>query len=227
MEGTTKRDRRLRDAVIPDYFVTDAQIREYGYDKGYLYPIYRNRARLLYDFGLTVYTLGKENKKTEIRSEKDFWGAGIYCGISKLMWGKFIRTPQGLLYLDAVLLTARCAQAVAEDYSHATGKSVNPLFKEQIETEISDIGSYLKSSGRRLDLSDYVEQKSILFSLALEYGTVLSWAFTEFGERRENVFLYMLTEEIMLHFRNRMQIREVQNVKAEKEKAGNRDTEGV
>ena len=92
--------------------------------------------------------------------------------------------------------------------------------------EISEIESYLKSRGRRLD-SDEVEQKSVLFSLALEYGTELSWAFTEFGERRENVFLYMLTEEIMLHFRNRLQIREVQNVKTEKEKAGTRDPEGI
>lgn len=182
---------------------------------------------MFYDFGLTVYKLGKENKKTEIRNEKDFGDAGIYCGISKQMWGKFIRTPQGLLYLDAVLLTARCVQAVAEDYSQATGKSVNHVFEERIRTEISEIESHLKSSGRRLDSTDYAEQKSILFSLALEYGTELSWAFAEFGDRRENVFLYMLTEEIMLRFRKRRQFGEVQNVKAETEKAGNSDPEGV
>lgn len=65
--------RRLRDAIKPDYFVTDAQVKKYGYDKGYLYPVYRSRARLFYDFGLTVYKLAKENSKTEIRNEKDFW----------------------------------------------------------------------------------------------------------------------------------------------------------
>lgn len=227
MEGTTKRDRRMRDAVIPDYFVTDAQIKEYGYEKGYLYPVYRSRARLLYDFGLTVYKLGKENKKTEIRNEKDLWGAGIYCGISKQKWGKFIRSPLGLLYLDAVLLTARCVQAVAEDYTYATGKSVDPLFDEQIKAEIGEIERYLQGRDRHLDSTDCARQKSIMFSLAFEYGTALSWAFAEFGQRRENVFLYMLTEEIMLRFRNRMQLREGQNAKTEKEKAGNRDPEGV
>ncbi len=220
MEETIKTKRRLRDAIKPDYFVTESQVKKYGYDKGYLYPVYRSRAQLFYDFGLTVY------KKTEIRSEKDFEDAGIYCGISKQMWGKFIRSPLGFLYLDAVLLTARCVQTVAEDYSHATGKSVDPLFEVRIKTEISEIESYLKSRGRRLD-SDDIEQKSILFSLALEYGTELSWAFTEFGERRENVFLYMLTEEIMLRFRNRRQFGEVQNVKVEKEKTGTRDPERV
>ena len=226
MEETIKTKRRLRDAIKPDCFVTDAQVKKYGYDKGYLYPVYRSRARLFYDFGLTVYKLGKENSKTEIRNEKGFGDAGIYCGISKQMWGKFIRSPLGFLYLDAVLLTARCVQTVAEDYAQATGKSVDPLFEERIKTEISGIESYLKNSGRRLDAID-IEQKSILFSLALEYGTELSWAFTEFGERRENVFLYMLTEEIMLRFRNRRQFGEVQNVKVEKEKAGTRDPEGV
>ena len=77
MEEKIKRVKRLRDAIKPDYFVTAAQVKKYGYDKGYLYPVYRSRARLFYDFGLTVYMLGKENKKTEIRSEKDFWDAGM------------------------------------------------------------------------------------------------------------------------------------------------------
>ena len=226
MEETIKTKRVLRDAIKPDYFVTAAQVKKCGYDKGYLYPVYRSRARLFYDFGLTVYKLGKENRKTEIRNEKDFGDAGIYCGISKQMWRKFIRSPLGFLYLDSVLLTARCAETVAEDYEQAMGKSVDPLFEEQIRTEISEIESYLKNSCRRLDATD-IEQKSILFSLALEYGTELSWAFAEFGERRENVFLYMLTEEIMLRFRNRRQFGEVQNVKVEKEKTGTRDPERV
>lgn len=63
--------------VTPDGFVTEKEMQEGGYTKAEIYPLRYFRAKILYDLGLPVYMLYRDNTESESRDRpKDGRGNG-------------------------------------------------------------------------------------------------------------------------------------------------------
>ena len=90
--------------VTPDGFVTEKEMQEGGYTKAEIYPLRYFRAKILYDLGLPVYMLYRDNTERRIKKRQELNSHDWLYGIPKLAWQEFLNTEEALGFIRAVTM---------------------------------------------------------------------------------------------------------------------------
>lgn len=121
--------------ILPEYEIRYEHLLLYGFRDVQVCPLTRRRAQQLYNLGMTVYVLDKDNKKHEIGAVTEITG-GRYYGVDKAEWREFSSSQKGVEYLTARRIAANAAlQAWANEFSKSDerdyGNVVERLINER------------------------------------------------------------------------------------------------
>ena len=114
--------------VTPDGFVTEKEMQEGGYTKAEIYPLRYFRAKILYDLGLPVYMLYRDNTERRIKKRQELNSHDWLYGIPKLAWQEFLNTEEALGFIRAVNHIADAANDVDGMYQSNTGVVIGDQF---------------------------------------------------------------------------------------------------
>lgn len=114
--------------VTPDGFVTEKEMQEGGYTKAEIYPLRYFRAKILYDLGLPVYMLYRDNTERRIKERQELNSHDWLYGIPKLAWQEFLNTEEALGFIRAVNHVADAANDVDGMYQSTTGVVIGDQF---------------------------------------------------------------------------------------------------
>ena len=121
--------------ILPEYGISHKQMERYGFRDIKVCPLTRRRAQQLYNLGMRVYALNKENRKQEINNISEITGGKFY-GVDKEEWREFSVSQKGIEYLTARKIAANAAlQAWSNKFSKSDerdyGDAVERLIKER------------------------------------------------------------------------------------------------
>lgn len=121
--------------ILPEYEISYEHLSQSGFRDVKVCPVMRRRAQQLYNLGMTVYALDKDNKKQEIGDISEITGRKYY-GVDKTEWREFSASQKGVEYLTARKIAANAAlQAWANEFSKSDerdyGNVVERLINER------------------------------------------------------------------------------------------------
>ena len=121
--------------ILPEYEISNEHLSQYGFWDIKVCPLTRRRAQQLYNLGMRVYALNKENRKQEINNISEITGGKFY-GVDKEEWREFSVSQKGIEYLTARKIAANAAlQAWSNKFSKSDerdyGDAVERLIKER------------------------------------------------------------------------------------------------
>lgn len=121
--------------ILPEYEISYEHLSQYGFRDIKVCPLTRRRAQQLYNLGMRVYALNKENRKQEINNISEITGGKFY-GVDKEEWREFSVSQKGIEYLTARKIAANAAlQAWSNKFSKSDerdyGDAVERLIKER------------------------------------------------------------------------------------------------
>ena len=91
--------------ILAEYEISYEHLTQYGFRDIKVCPLTRRRAQQMYNLGMTVYVLDKDNKKHEIGDVTEITG-GRYYGVDKAEWREFSASQKGVEYLTARRIAA-------------------------------------------------------------------------------------------------------------------------
>ena len=113
--------------ILPDYTVSQEQMHEYGYTWDGMLPVRVRTARVLYDAGVELYRLGKDDTEGKVENG-DFEDTESLYGVEKPAWEAFISSERGKAYLIAWHNVVESAsEVVREDMSYLDGMYADSL----------------------------------------------------------------------------------------------------
>ena len=121
--------------ILPEYEISYEHLSQYGFRDIKVCPLTRRRAQQLYNLGMRVYALNKENRKQEINNISEITGGKFY-GVDKEEWRELSVSQKGIEYLTARKIAANAAlQAWSNKFSKSDerdyGDAVERLIKER------------------------------------------------------------------------------------------------
>lgn len=135
-------------AVRPDYWISDDEMKEYGYRREGMIPVWERAANYLAKrFYLPVYKLGQDNTAIQTKNVSEIDAFGGMFGIKKEDWNAFLNTNKGQEYFGAVYFAASAAvKALNESMGNVDARIVDPL-SDKLFKDKNEIYRYLLSAG--------------------------------------------------------------------------------
>ncbi len=145
--------------LLPDYTVDANDMHEYGYTWDGMLPIRKRAAQRIFNNGIQVYKLGKDDTETEIERLDDFEDGALY-GVEKPLWKNYTESENGRAYLAARLEVAKAASKTASKDMDYVDERFTIDFIESNFTEKAALNKYAadKSEPTAEAMQPYVSQ---------------------------------------------------------------------
>ena len=174
--------------ILPEYEISYEHLTQYGFRDVQVCPLTRRRAQQLYNLGMTVYALDKDNRKQEINNISEITG-GKYYGVDKAEWREFSASQKGLEYLTARKIAANAAlQAWANEFSKSD------------ERDYGDIAETLIKERKVLDRFLSIQMQPDEDNLALYIPGLVKEYAAKFGKELPEGMTYTDVEDAIRDF---------------------------
>lgn len=174
--------------ILAEYEISYEHLTQYGFRDIKVCPLTRRRAQQMYNLGMTVYVLDKDNKKHEIGDVTEITG-GRYYGVDKAEWREFSASQKGVEYLTARRIAANAAlQAWANEFSKSD------------ERDYGDVVERLINERKTLDRFLAVQMKPDEDSLALYIPGLVKEYAAKFGKELPEGMTYTDVEDTIRDF---------------------------
>ena len=155
--------------ILPDYTVSQEQMREYGYTWDGMLPVRIRTARVLYGTGIELYKLGSNDTESLVTDGKFEDTESLY-GVEKPAWEAFINSEKGKAYLTAWHSVVESASKVVNDeMSYLDGAYADSLsnvfFEEREAIEKVLNGEYASSEEAKPYIKPFIERYHKRFPL--------------------------------------------------------------
>lgn len=178
---------RYRFYILPEYEIGYELMAQYGFRDVKVCPLTRRRAQQLYNLGMTVYALDKDNRKQEISDISEITG-GKYYGVDKAEWREFSSSQKGVEYLTARKIAANAAlQAWANEFSKSD------------ERDYGDVVETIRKEHKALDGFLAVQMKPNEDNVALYVPGLVKEYAVKFGEELPEGMTYSDVEDTILN----------------------------
>ena len=161
--------------ILPDYTVSQEQMHEYGYTWDGMLPVRIRTARVLYDAGVELYRLGKDDAEGKVENG-DFEDTESLYGVEKPAWEAFISSERGKAFLTAWHNVVESAsEVVREDMSYLDGMYADSIsdgfYEERIAIDRVLNGKYAPSEEAKPYIKPLLERyhKRFPLDILLEY----------------------------------------------------------
>ena len=161
-------------AVLPDYMVTQEDMKNYGYKWDGMLPVRRSVAKELYENGVLLFTLHDNDTNTVY--EGDGFDSTKFYGVAKNDWQSYITSTEGNAYLSLKYIFADAVEKVlANDMPYVNGgdmlseavyperEALKKYFNDHSLATVEEMKPQLKS------VLDYTSSRFDMFSLE-KYG---------------------------------------------------------
>ena len=193
------------EVLLPDYYFSVKAMEEYGYKKGTMYPLHRDKATVLYSLGLKIYRLYSDNEDEEVKRSPVIFLADTMFGVKKDDWLDFIKTDQGLAYIYAWNDVLNAAQQVRIDREMSLGDFTSEFYEELYWSESFAIESFLNERVKQFgetpdEIYESARDKTLLAAICDEYAERMKEAFWELtgGKLTASDFFTDIVEEVAL-----------------------------
>ncbi len=149
--------------VQPDYTVDQEKMHEYGYMWDGMLPLNIRSAERLYDLGLPVYRLGRDDTEGEVND--GMFDSDFLYGVEKPAWKHFMESKEGKTYLAARMFVCGSASKVVNTEMSYVDELFIIGFNENNFAENSDITSYMMQQ----EMPDAEEMKPYMAQLIEEF----------------------------------------------------------
>ena len=131
-------------AVRPDYWISDDEMKEYGYKHEGMLPLRERAAELLFKrFMLPVYRLYQDNTPKRIKNTVGIDTFGGMFGVKNEDWQEFLKTEKARTYYGTVSVAVNAAmRALNDDMGNVDARVVDPL-SDKLFQEKNEIDRYI------------------------------------------------------------------------------------
>lgn len=172
----------IKTSVRPDYWITDEEMREYGYTQAGMFPL-RERAakRAASQFLLPVYKLYQNNAADQIKGADEIDAFGGIFGVKQEDWQKFLTTEQAQAYYSA----ARSAVSAAQKALNRDMGNVDARFTETVSIKLfaerNEIDRYIAQAGTAdtAEMEPYIRQAVEEYAYWLNVKTPFAYGWDE------------------------------------------------
>ena len=198
-----KKKKVKSEMLLPDYYFSIKVMEEYGYKKGEMFPLHREKANVLFSLGLKIYILYSDNEEKEVDKAPDAYEQGTLFGIKKNDWLDFIKTDQGLAYIYAWNDVLNATQQVRIDKETSLDDYTSDFYENLHWMESFGIESFLDERYKQYgEISEEIYQKSrnknLVTTICNEYAERMREAFSELvgGKLTATDFFADIFEEV-------------------------------
>ena len=131
-------------AVRPDYWISDDEMKEYGYKREGMLPLRERAAKYLVErFFLPVYKLYQNNTAEQTKNAGEIDTFGGMFGVKIEDWQEFLKTEKARTYYGTVSVAVNAAmRALNDDMGNVDARVVDPL-SDKLFQEKNEIDRYI------------------------------------------------------------------------------------
>ncbi len=145
--------------ILPDYTVTQEQMRRYGYLWNGMLPMRKDAASRAFSRGVQIYRLSDDDKEREVESADDFEDGALY-GVEKPVWKIYLESEHGKAYMAARSQIAEASGVVTSGEMDIVAEQLTGDFIQKNYEERTDLDDYLsdKPTPSAEAMKEYAEE---------------------------------------------------------------------